>query len=55
VLKKRNQQMRGEHKREMNIILKACHLVKLDEARELKSLSAAHERKIKEIKGEIYE
>lgn len=29
--------------------------MKLDEARELKSLSAAHERKIREIKGEIYE
>jgi hypothetical protein len=55
LLKKRNQQMRSEHEREMNTIKKACYLVKLDEARELKSLSAAHERKIKEIRGEIYE
>lgn len=39
----------------MNTILKACYLVKLDEARELKNLSIQHERKIKEIKGEIYE
>lgn len=55
LLKKRNQQMKSEHEKELNTILKACYLVKLDEARELKSLSAAHERKIKEIKGEIYE
>jgi hypothetical protein len=45
--------MRSEHEREMNTIKKACYLVKLDEARELKSLSAAHERKIKEIRGNL--
>lgn len=52
-MRKRNQEIRLGHEKEIQDIQKAIYLVKLDDAREVKNISIQHSQKIKEMDREF--
>jgi hypothetical protein len=48
-LRRRNQDLRASHEKELQDIQKAIYLVKLDDAREVKNISQKHNEKLKEM------
>lgn len=48
-LRRRNQDLRMSHEKELQDIQKAIYLVKLDDAREVKNISIEHTRKLREM------
>ncbi len=48
-LRRRNQDLRTSHEKELQDIQKAIYLVKLDDAREVKNISEKHSQRLKEM------
>ena len=48
-LRRRNQDLRASHGKELQDIQKAIYLVKLDDARQLKNASQEHNKRLKEM------
>ena len=48
-MRRRNQDLRASHGKELQDIQKAIYLVKLDDARELKNASQEHNKRLKEM------
>lgn len=48
-LRRRNQDLRASHEKELQDIQKAIYLVKLDDAREVKNISQEHNKRLKEM------
>lgn len=48
-LRRRNQQLKNTHEKELQDIQKAIYLVKLDDAREVKNISEKHAQRLKEM------
>lgn len=53
MLRRRNQELRISHQKELQDIQKAIYLVKLDDAREVKNISMEHNKKLKEMERDF--
>ena len=51
--RRRNQELRMSHEKELQDIQKAIYLVKLDDAREVKNISMEHNRRIKAMEEDF--